>query len=380
MALTLTSLLPAAPSVPPVLLLPGDRFFVRRIELSLEVEAGEQVELGLEGMSPFAVAQLYFGHVREPGGGAALVYAAYRRRFAGEETEGWAGAARVLPEFLAWVGAKPDAAGGVVVHEGSERLTALAWRAEETLPGVVLVREAKVGTVAGVAEEARVRAGLSAGVVVKTVKGEPGGEWGDEGALLVKAGGSEQWRIEAAGLDGADIREDDFLEARKQEVKRDGWLWRAVQGCAILLLLALLLEGWTGFMKWQAGSRLEQGQAQAAEVEGLETARTLANRIAELGENRLMPFEMLLAINERRPESIRFQQTVTRGVNELEIEARTDNAADVGAYESVLRENPAVLRVLTRNIRARDGVTTFVLSLVFRPEVLKSNPGSGGDL
>jgi hypothetical protein len=47
------------------------------------------------------------------------------------------------------------------------------------------------------------------------------------------------------------------------------------------------------------------------------------------------------------------------------------NPEDVGAYANALKTLPAVASVQTREVRARDGVTSFVLALEFKPDVLK---------
>ena len=116
-------------------LLPGNRFFVRRLALDgPDVQA--QVNLALEALSPFPLEQMLVGHLVSADGRVALIYAAHRRRFTPEESLAWPEDCQVVPEFLALCGHRP-AAGGVVVHRGEERLTALAWVAGETLPAAI---------------------------------------------------------------------------------------------------------------------------------------------------------------------------------------------------------------------------------------------------
>ncbi len=112
--------------------------------------------------------------------------------------------------------------------------------------------------------------------------------------------------------------------------------------------------------------------AQKAPVAQIEEAQLLANRIGELSEKRLMPFEMLALINPARPDSIIFQSIVTRGLLGLEVSAQAANASDVGSYANALEALPAIATVATGEVRSRDGVTTFVLSLEFKPEALRN--------
>ena len=51
-------------------------------------------------------------------------------------------------------------------------------------------------------------------------------------------------------------------------------------------------------------------------------------------------------------------------------------AGDVGAYEAALRRLAALERVEVRDLRARDGVTNFGLTLVFKPETAAGNGGA----
>ncbi len=367
----LASLLPAPPPPPPVVLLPGDRFFVRRIELAEDADAAGQVELAIEGLSPFSAAQLYFGHIRSADGRSALVYATYRRRFSTEELEPWGDAACVLPEFIGLCAVRPES-DAVVVHQGAARITGLAWRGGEPLPAAVLVREWPEAEQMTFVAELRERAGLPPTVPVQVLQGELTGNVIDGGAVALSAGENEPLALAPEALDQADVREDAFLEARRRDARRDMLLWRALLGAAALLALAAFLDAGAAFFSWQAERREARIEAQTPEVEHLETADSLAHRIAELSDRRLMPFEMLAHINPTRPASVEFQRAVIKDVNKIEIAARTNNAGDVDGYARALRSLPALAAVDTSGVQTRNNVTTFMLALTFRPEQLRA--------
>ena len=103
-----------------------------------------------------------------------------------------------------------------------------------------------------------------------------------------------------------------------------------------------------------------------------ETAQALANRIAELNEKRLMPFEMMALINPPRPDSVVFQRVVTRGLLKLEVEAQAQNAEDVGRYTTALKTQSGIASAEARDIRTRDGAMSFILDVEFKPEALKN--------
>src|SRR6188474_3363744 len=101
-------ILRVGPPPPKVALLPDALFFTRSIPIAAGVTpaaAAAQIELTLEAISPFPIAQLYYGWFWTEGAEDALVFAAYRRRFTSEQTAAWAGAELVLPTFAAVLGA-----------------------------------------------------------------------------------------------------------------------------------------------------------------------------------------------------------------------------------------------------------------------------------
>jgi hypothetical protein len=83
---------------------------------------------------------------------------------------------------------------------------------------------------------------------------------------------------------------------------------------------------------------------------------------------------MLVVLNDKRPKSVQFVRATTQGSDSLEVEAQTANASDVSNFEQALHEAPGIAQVKTRDIRARDGVTSFVITVVFKPDALRAAP------
>lgn len=376
----LSRFLPAVPPAPPLVLARGDAFFIRRVEITTGEPAGPQVTLALEGTAPFPPEQLYFGHVRSADGAAALVFAAFRRRFTAEETESWPGAMLVAPEFTPLLAARPGAregAGdGVVLHVGESRVIALAWRAGLELPVAVLVREGGEAAVDGLLEELFERAGLPSGAEVRRVEGALALTAHADGGVTASAGGEELGPLPPEWAGTADVRDPDFLADRRRAELRDLWIWRGLLGAAAVLVLAATLDLGGAILDGLANRREARVASQTEAVRQTETAQALANRIAELSEKRLMPFEMMAIINPSRPESVVFQRAITRGLLKLEVEAQAQNAEDVGNYTNALKQLGGIATVTARDIRARDGVTSFVLDVEFRPEALRNGGAS----
>lgn len=361
----------------------SDRFFLRFVPLAPDLPALDQAGLAIEGLAPFPPAQLYWGCCIAPDRASALVYAAHRRRFTPEETADWERADLAVPDLLPLLGAAP-AGPALLIVTGPTHLAGAAWTAGRSeWPAAVHSR----GYSAAPSEQERrqfaaelaARAG-SADAPVTWIEGRPLAR--REGDKLI----FEQ--VDAAGVilaatttrqpeqDVLDVRDRAFLERRRTERRRGEFLWKVLRTGAQAAALALIFE--LGSLTLLLLDRAQQTRlkAQASVVEKIETAQGLASRIDELTHRRLRFFEMLAAVNEPRPASIQFTRTGTNGRNALEIEAQTGSADDVGAYEAALRSLPALEKVEIRDLRARDGVTTFGLSLAFKPDALAGNGGA----
>lgn len=374
-----------APPPSLAVLVPGERFFVRRISILAEEPAEPQVVLALESLAPFPLDQTQYGWLVSPDGKQALVYAAYRRLFSPEELQSWITAPFVAPAFLALVG-EPPIESRAILHTEGTRLTGLVWLADEALPTAVVVRDLQrppeASDMEALARELTERVGHTQPLSIVEVPGETNARVDFEGRvhLSVCRPGWETpgtMRI-CVGLerDNIDVRDHDLLKARAKAARIDLYLWRGCLTAAATIALALALEvAQLGMQQWN--SILEaRAVAQAPEVARIETAQTLATRIEELIGRRLMPMEMLAVVNEKRPPSIRFLRSAVSGFHGLEIEAQTPNAADVGRFESALRAMEGLAKVETRDIRSRDGTTTFVLNVVFNENALQTKGGA----
>ena len=377
--MTALAIFPASDSE--VILLPSERFFVRLVPLALDADVQTQVELALEGSSPFPVPQLYYGFVPAPAGNDALIFAAYRKRFTPEETRSWPDATAVWPMFLALVGESPRTP-TIRLWVESDRITALAWNGVDPLPVAMLTGAKEELGEQGrkLAGELRDRTNLPEAVVQEFT-----------GAVRVQRAGEQgRIRLELSGTAGApdlvtvldpeagrslDVRDKGFLTEHRVILRRGQRLWRSLQICAGGLAAALVLEVLMLAGSFALQKQREDVQQHAAEVRKIETAQTLGTRIEELAQRRLMPFEMLALVNQSRPASIQFLRTTTTSLYGLEIEAQTGNAPDVGQYESALRARPELNGVETRELRSREGVTSFILTVSFRPESLHGETG-----
>ena len=357
-------------------MLPGNRFFVRRLAVEGEDVPG-QVNLALEAISPFPLEQMLVGFVTSADGKQVLAYAAHRRRFTAEESFAWPEDCQVVPEFLALCGHRP-AAGGIVVHRGEERLTALAWKAGEELPAAIVVAEHADADEAGLAREAAARADLAADVPVENLNGALAGTL-VEGSLILKGEFEGTFTIPKKGLDDSDIRDSDFLAERRKKERLNLLLWNAARAGAAALVLSLLLDV-AGFVVGLRSHALEvANEARQPLVEDIEESQKITDRILELGVKRLLPMEMLALVNEKRPATVEFtnvhcevkklkDSVLTKPM--MTVDARTPNAGDISDFLKAVQAMPEVEAVTNTEPRVRDTSTTFRLEITFKQAAL----------
>lgn len=374
MSKSLFELFRAGALAPRVVLLPDLFFFVRSVPLETGSEAtsvAEQLELAIEGMAPFPVAQLYHGYFRLGEGASALAFAAYRRRFQQEQTVGWEEADLVMPTFCALLADKAEPS-TTCLYFTDDACTALVWD-EAGLPARVLVRPLPENP--GEAERAAVRDAMlrEIGGTVRLIElpAPPRvAETSDEDGFAFVAG-DRTVRFPKASAAACDVRPREDLARHRRGQKRDRVLWRSLVGAGVVLALLAVGEialgiGW-GFEK----TRRAKVVVQRPLVERISNAQALAYRIDELATKRLLPFEMLDAIGSVRPKTIQFTKCTTSGLDVMRIDAQTSNAGDVAGFQSALARLPAVDHVEIGDMSSRDRLTRFTLMVTFKLNVLK---------
>ncbi len=351
-------------------LLPGNRFFVRRINVE-SATAQEQVSLGLEAISPFPLEQMLVGHVLSADGTQALAYAAHRRRFTPEESFAWPDDCQVIPEFVALCGIRPNGA-GIIVHQGDERLIALAWGEGDTLPAAIVVAEIVDSDQASIVREAAARADLPADTAVTAISGALFGET-IEGQLSLKAEGNAPMLISKKALDAADIRDRDFLAQRRKKESTNMLIWNATRLGLATLVVSFILELVAMGISLRSNKLQARNESQQPLVADIEAAQAISARIIDLGVKRPLSLEMLALANEHRPSTLDFQRITCKNNTLLEVEARTTNAGDIGIFEHALSGLPEVASAASRDIRARESSASFTIAITFKPEVLRKS-------
>ncbi len=357
-------------------MLPGNRFFVRRLTVEGEDVPG-QVNLALEAISPFPLEQMLVGFVTSADGKQVLAYAAHRRRFTAEESFAWPEDCQVVPEFLALCGHRPKT-DAIIVHRGDDRLTALAWKAGEELPLAIVVAELADADEAGIAREAAIRADLPADIAVEKVTGTLSGSI-VERDLVLKREGNGTFTIPQKGLDDSDIRDSDFLAERRKKERLNLILWNAARLGAAVIVVSLILD-LAGMVVGLRSSSLEAAnEARRPVVEDIEASQAITSRILELGVKRLLPIEMLALVNEKRPTTVEFtniqcelkkakDSTIAKPM--MTVDAKTPNAGDISDFLKAVQAMPEVEAATNSEPRVRETSTTFRIEITFKQAVL----------
>ncbi len=370
----------AGPPPPKVALLSDAAFFTRTISITAGAtaeDAAAQVEIALEAISPFPLAQLYYGWFRKPLADEALVFAAYRRRFTNEQTVEWDGAEVVLPGFAAALGAAVEPATTVLLSY-AEAITAVHW-ATGQVPSKILTRV--IDPEATEEDRARIRTALVAELggsktvieLATPLAPEPAK---NDGEIVFRSGEFDSL-LPSAALTAADVRDKGELAALRSARRRDVLMWRVAVGFAASLAVLSLGElSLVGGRMWQQ-VRQKQFAAQKPLVDKITGIHELTNKIEELATKRLMPLEMMTQLTglelERKPPEILFTRIVadqSKGLYTIFVDGRASNAAQINVYESTLRKLPAIEKVNAPISQVRGDQAQFTLTAVFKPEAL----------
>jgi len=364
---------------PDVILLTGERYFARRIPISADSPAAPQVELALETLSPFPLEQMFHGHVIDRTQRHALVYAAYRRNFSGAEIASWSQAETVIPDFLMHVFVpRGSQAADATLQETDSALTAIAWDGASELPALILHRtttaDNREQTKADLLDELSRRI-ESPPEKLSTVEGPVTATHSDKNGVILRCEEFATPPLNATLLGLADVRDGHVLATRRSDTRRTAIWGNTFTAVVVGVILCVVIElGMIGTSQL-LDARQERLAERSPEIEKIESAQNLANRLETLAAQQLRPFEMLAAINAPRPQSVEFLRVSTRGPLQLEIDAQTTNPNDLRTYEAALKALGFIETVAIQDPRSRSGRTTFSLEVRFKPRW--TQPGGG---
>jgi len=363
-----------------VVLLPDTHFFCRAVPVSENATAAEAaalVEMALEALAPFPLAQMYHGHFWRPGAKNACVFAAYRKRFTAEQIESWTDAEAVLPTFASLLGT-PIKRPTTLLLWSAKGLTAVNWDDVNDAPVSVISRELPLEPTDADRTALREAVLLESGDARAEIElaADPSLDDTANGDEFIFRSAQTSATFTREQLDVLDVRDKEELAARRRARTRDLLLWRVLLGCVAAIALAILLEaGLIGGRIWQKG-RVALMDRQEPVVAKIVMARNLSTRIDELSTKRMRPFEMISMVADKKPASITFVSATVTSMFTLDVEAQAATSSDVDLFRSALNNLPGCQSVEVKGNRLQNGLTTFRLIVTFKPDAFKAAPQS----
>ncbi len=366
-----------APPARQVALLPDGRFFARAVPLAPDTTAAtvaEQIELALETLSPFPLAQLYYGHHWVPGAAHALVFAAYRKRFPAEETEAWHAAELVVPAFAVLL-TVPAASGTVRILVGSDAITLVQWGSGAEVASQVTVHPLppEAGETERTAARDQVLRSLGSNVTAEewTMPVLAGATDGGEFTFI-----SAEQEIKLTHTDAVALDVRDKLEhmQRQKEKKRDILLWRTFLGLAALIGLCVLGQGAVLIGKSRLQSQQKVLADRQPEVKQLTETEQLADQIEQVITRRLLPLEMLSIVNSKIPVNTILISSSMDGLYNFTAQARTNTPTEIDEFKAALLKLPQCDKVDITDSPINNGIANFKIVVRFKPGVVEPEP------
>lgn len=356
---------------------PGCSFFCRRVEIPGDVESDELdsfLQLQLESLSPFPLEHLQFGFVVDAARQFAFLYAAYRRSFERSVATSWEEQEAVIPEFSVGL-----LAGGLddkipLLIEGESSFTYLEFDSSSELP--LYLRS--IPTSDEDIEEGTERPNLE--TVLANFKAERSVEsirfWKassqiaiDKKVLKLRATEADCEIVAEVDRDSMwrmDLRGPETVERVQMEERRNYLIWRIAIGMAAVI--GLLMAGEFVWFAEKGYLELRRGwnEEQAPLVEEIVSQKTTINELLSFRESDLIPFDMLVAIEPFRTDSVVFTKVETNGPNSLIVLANATSNGQANQFKARLERFVKIETVELQNIQSRPGGTTFTAFLNFK--------------
>jgi hypothetical protein len=380
MSSKLLQFLKSGPPPARIALLPDHRFFVRTVPVAAGTAPAEvpaQIELALEGLSPFPPAQLYHGFHWVPGSPHALVFGCYRKRFTTDQHAAWSDAVLVAPAFAAFL-AVPHEPATTLIFPSAEGLTAIHWE-----DGAVPVRVvcAPVPAEADEATRTRIQGDLlrAAGASRKVidVSAPPVAASSPDEKHYAFTAGTFTAMLPVGVAQTLDVRDRDELTAWRRKVRNDLWLWRATAGSVAAMLVIGCLQLAMIFLgdRWDKSLVLTISRNRPLVAE-IETKEEIAKTVEERLNKLFLPLEGMTAIYALPQRgSITFNRSVANAEQNpyvITLGCQTPNSQDVEAFRTAIANLPSVERAEVSKNSTANGRTSFDLTVTFKPDALKA--------
>lgn len=368
-----------SPGPPPIILIPGERFFSEKISLPEEIlpkNLDSFLEITIEGLSPFPVDQLYWGYLYDKTEGAVLLYAMYSERLSLEEQTVLLEdqIAYVFPSFIPAYGQRyQEPTVSFISAEGS--MTALFWNTESSIPSHIA--SVSLGESPEYAREKLLHSIDSEGYNIQS------GYWELQRTDLLS---NKSVRFESvyhsdkesktnhililtekdALTWNADIRPRLLTREKHKQEKTARILWLGTLAASVAFGIFLLIEILDLIGNSYLASKKAHFQKQVAKVKFIEGQESLVQKIERLGHNYYGPLKVLDLLNNYRPKKVYFTSVDLGSKNDAVIEGVAQSVDDLNKYTDDLNNSGLVEKFDVGQIVSRQGRITFKMDITFK--------------
>ena len=355
----------------------GYSFFCRRVEIPGDVKSDELdsfLQLQLESLSPFPLEHLQFGFVIDASRHCAFLYAAYRRSFEHSVASSWEEQEAVIPEFSVGL-----LAGGLddetpLLIEGGSSFTYLEFDSLSELPRYfqsIPKRDKDINEGVERSDLESVSAQLKAERSVESIRVWKASSQIAIDKKVLKLRAKEEDRhivveVDRNSMWRMDLRDSETVERVQMEERRNYLIWRIAIGMAAMIGLLIAGEFVWFAEKGYLGLRRGWNEEQAPLVEEIVSQKTTINELLSFRESDLIPFDMLVAIEPFRTDSVVFTKVETNGPNSLIVLANATSNGQANQFKARLERFVKIEAVELQNIQSRPGGTTFTALLNFK--------------
>ena len=355
----------------------GYSFFCRRVEIPGDVKSDELdsfLQLQLESLSPFPLEHLQFGFVIDASRHCAFLYAAYRRSFEHSVASSWEEQEAVIPEFSVGL-----LAGGLddetpLLIEGGSSFTYLEFDSLSELPRYfqsIPKRDKDINEGVERSDLESVSAKLKAERSVESIRVWKASSQIAIDKKVLKLRAKEEDRhivveVDRNSMWRMDLRDSETVERVQMEERRNYLIWRIAIGMAAMIGLLIAGEFVWFAEKGYLGLRRGWNEEQAPLVEEIVSQKTTINELLSFRESDLIPFDMLVAIEPFRTDSVVFTKVETNGPNSLIVLANATSNGQANQFKARLERFVKIEAVELQNIQSRPGGTTFTALLNFK--------------
>ena len=173
---------------------------------------------------------------------------------------------------------------------------------------------------------------------------------------------------------------DDLAEYALDEGRIDDGLWMLRQSIRMSTRLTRAVRIQENLLRFAYAFAAQKKPEVAASLLSFSTTRieqtqSVAKRLDEISTQRLLAFEMINVLNNKRPAGMDFNSVTPKGSWQLDIRGQANSADATSTFETDARKIPGVDKLEVMEKNSRDRMTVFHYEITFKPGWLEAGGG-----